>query len=158
MRLPALAVLSPSLPMIDRPNRLALVVPAYMLFVATAVALATALVAGPARSDTKLWRDVIAQAERGERQLSTRQAAAQLKSAVDVIEAQRDYHELLREGVGAFGLLLAAAGLVQLRDARAVIRRAGADGAGSSGVAHGGARHGEAMAGECSCAARSSAA
>ena len=144
--------------MIDRPNRLALVVPAYMLFFAAAVALVTALVAAPARSDTKLWREIITGAEGGERELSTRQAAAQLKSAVDVIEAQRDYHELLREGVGAFGLLLGAAGLVQLRDARAVIR--GARAAGVVGEGHGGAGDQVVMAGEgsCACASRSSAA
>ena len=126
-----------------------------MLFCAAAVALVTALVAGPARSDTRLWRQIIARAERGEWELTTKQAAAQLSTAVDVIEAQRDYHELLREGVGAFGLLLAAAGLVQLRDARAVIKRGRVLGVGRGGVEHGGVMAGE---GSCACASRSSAA
>jgi hypothetical protein len=141
--------------MIDRPNRLALVVPACMLFCAAVVALVVAMIAEPARSDTKLWRQIIARAERGEWELTTKQAAAQLRTAVDVIEAQRDYHERLREGVGAFGLLLAAAGLVQLRDARAVIKRARAVGAGGGAVEHGGEMAGEVS---CACASRSSAA
>jgi hypothetical protein len=141
--------------MIDRPNRLALVVPAYMLFCAAAVALVIALMAEPARSDTRLWRQIIARAERGAWELTTKQAAAQLRTAVDVIEAQRDYHERLREGVGVFGLLLAAAGLVQLRDARAVVKRARTVGAGHGGVEHGGVMAGE---GSCACASQSSAA
>jgi hypothetical protein len=110
-------------PMIDQDHRRALLVPAFILWLMAVAALLTAAVASPPRSDLGLWRQLIAHAEAGDRSFDKAQALKELRMAVNLIEAQRRYHDLLRDGVGALGALLAVAGGIQLRAALSVLAR-----------------------------------